>query len=113
MNLNDYQALAHRTAEYPTKEPNGPLYYTALGLTGEAGEVANKVKKIYRGDLPPGVSGGKIRDDIVKELGDVLWYVAEMASVLGVSLEDVAKINVTKLQARQSLGSIKGSGDDR
>jgi NTP pyrophosphatase (non-canonical NTP hydrolase) len=113
MELNDYQALAHRTAVYPTKEPNGALYYTALGLTGEAGEVANKVKKIYRGDFPPGTSAGKIREDIVKELGDVLWYVAEMSSVLGVSLDEVAKINVAKLQARQSLGSIQGAGDDR
>jgi NTP pyrophosphatase (non-canonical NTP hydrolase) len=85
------------------------LLYTSLGLTGEAGEFADKVKKVLRDD------NGEIRNRkaLLHELGDVLWYVTQSAQELGSTLEDVAAMNITKLDARQKNGTIGGSGDDR
>ena len=110
MTLNEYQAHAATTAMYPGAGGIVGLAYTTLGLTGEAGEVANKTKKILRGD------GGSLEDRkkaIVKELGDVLWYLAMTAQECDVTLEDVAVINVDTLRSRHERGVIQGDGDNR
>jgi NTP pyrophosphatase (non-canonical NTP hydrolase) len=97
---------AGKTAIYPEEGEGSPaaLAYTALGLTGEAGEVANKVKKLLRdGDQP------ELRQAIIDELGDVLWYVAMTAHELAIPLDEVAARNLDKLQQRQQTGTIGGS----
>ncbi|WP_105317858.1 nucleoside triphosphate pyrophosphohydrolase family protein [Thermus tenuipuniceus] len=108
MTLNEYQQEAKKTALYPEAYR---LLYPTLGLAGEAGELANKVKKILRDH------GGNLsqatREDLVAELGDVLWYVAQLATDLGVSLEEVAQGNLAKLRSRLERGKIGGSGDNR
>lgn len=110
MNFNEYQKKAKVTALYP-RHGTGEFVYPTLGLVGEAGEVADKIKKIIRDD------GGKISDDkkqeIKKELGDVLWYVSQLASELGISLEDIASLNIEKLYSRLERGKLSGSGDNR
>jgi NTP pyrophosphatase (non-canonical NTP hydrolase) len=105
MDMNDYQKLAMKTAIFPT---DMGVYYATLGLAGEAGEIANKVKKFIR----DGHSVEKEKE-LISELGDVLWYVAAVADVIGVSLEDVAKDNMYKLAERQRNGTLQGSGDNR
>ena len=109
MNFNEYQKLARSTAVYPEEHK---VVYPALGLCGEAGEVAEKIKKTIRGDtaLAP---LDKVTGSIADELGDVLWYLAILADDLGVELEDVAKWNVDKLQRRMKSNKIKGDGDNR
>jgi NTP pyrophosphatase (non-canonical NTP hydrolase) len=106
--LSEYQRLSRRTAEYPRE---AWLAYPALGLSGEAGEVAEHAKKVIRDD------GGEITDArraaMAKELGDVLWYVAQLASELELKLEDIAQANLQKLLSRQRRGVLSGSGDDR
>lgn len=108
MDINLYQQLAEKTAIYP-KEMG--LYYTTLGLVGEAGEIANKVKKIIRDDN--GELSFEKRVELVSELGDVLWYVANLASELKVDLDKVASTNINKLFGRKDRGALQGSGDDR
>jgi len=105
LDFTTYQQAAHETAVYPQDRA---LEYVALGLAGEAGEVANKIKKLIR----DGDERGK-REVIASELGDVLWYVAELASVLGANLDDIAKCNIAKLNDRKFLGKLHGSGDQR
>jgi NTP pyrophosphatase (non-canonical NTP hydrolase) len=111
MTFNNYQTNASRTAFYPRIFKNQGLYYTTLGLVGEAGEIANKVKKIMRDN--DGKLTKEAKADIYAELGDVLWYCATMADELGVNLEDVAISNINKLADRLNRGKIKGSGDNR
>jgi NTP pyrophosphatase (non-canonical NTP hydrolase) len=106
MKLDEYQTQAESTAIYPT-EYN--VLYPTLGLAGEAGEVADKVKKLVR-DGEPHLF---YKDDIAKELGDVLWYVAILARDLGYSLEEVAQKNLDKLEDRKNRNMLQGSGDDR
>ena len=108
MTLREYQKKAQETAQYPGKGLN--LTYPVLGLCGEAGEVADKVKKVMRDNN--GSLDGK-RGCIAYELGDVLWYVTDLAVELGYSLEDVARMNIEKLSSRKARGVIGGSGDDR
>ena len=105
MNMNEYQKLAMKTAIFST---DMGVYYATLGLAGEAGEIANKVKKFIR----DGHSVEKEKE-LISELGDVLWYVAAVADVIGVSLEEVAKDNMYKLAERQRKGTLQGSGDNR
>jgi NTP pyrophosphatase (non-canonical NTP hydrolase) len=106
--LSEYQRLSRSTARYPRQEA---LTYPALGLAGEAGEFADHAKKVIRDD------GGEVtpqrREAMAKELGDVLWYVAQLASELGLELEQVAHDNLDKLLSRQRRGVLSGSGDDR
>ena len=111
MTFNNYQTNASRTAFYPRVFKNQGLYYTALGLVGEAGEVANKVKKVMRDNN--GNLEEKAKAEIFDELGDVLWYCATIADEIGVNLEDVAGNNLIKLADRLKRGKIKGSGDKR
>jgi NTP pyrophosphatase (non-canonical NTP hydrolase) len=99
MNLSEYQREARNTACYPFLDNN--LIYTVLGLNGEAGELANEIKKIQRDD--GNVLDGRRKVKIIDELGDCLWYVAAVASELGVDLENVAQANLVKLNDRKSI----------
>lgn len=106
--MNEYQTRCHYTAVYPQEIA---LAYVALGLAGEAGEIANKVKKLYRdGD---GCANELRRDQLADELGDVLWYVAEFAAQLGMPLAEIADRNLRKLQDRALRNAIQGEGDRR
>jgi len=109
MNLNEYQKQAMRTAIF--SERDGYIY-TALGLAGEAGEIANKVKKFVRDGYTPEELLYKI-NDLRAELGDVLWYVAAMAQVLETDLQTIAEANLKKLQSRKERGKLSGDGDNR
>jgi NTP pyrophosphatase (non-canonical NTP hydrolase) len=109
MTFEEYQLQAKTTARYPDVGHN--FVYPTLGLSGEAGEVAEKVKKIIRDD--GGVVSDEKKQAIAKELGDVLWYVSQLSTEFGLSLEDVARGNAEKLQARAQQGTIHGSGDNR
>ena len=103
MTLSSYQRAASGTAIYPTQHA---ITYPALGLAGEAGEVANKVKKVIR--------DGKLDKAALKgEIGDCLWYIAALCRDLNVDLGDIAKANLEKLQDRKARGTLKGSGDTR
>jgi NTP pyrophosphatase (non-canonical NTP hydrolase) len=106
--LSEYQRLARRTAEYPRE---AWLAYPALGLVGEAGEVAEHAKKVIRDDA--GTISDRRRAAMAKELGDVLWYVAGLASELGLDLNEIAQANLEKLLSRQQRGVLSGSGDER
>ena len=110
MNFNEYQYKAQQTASYPQETTAQALTYLSLGLNGEAGEVADKIKKWFRGDydLTP-----EIRHEIVKECGDVLWYISEIARSLNFTLEELAEINITKLFDRKDRNKLHGSGDNR
>lgn len=117
--LNEYQQRALETAVYPKEFKT---IYPALGMNGEAGEVADKVKKILRGDEgiimkrmdtnEICVSDGK-REEIALEVGDVLWYCATLAHDLGYTLQEIAEMNYVKLKSREERGKIGGSGDNR
>jgi NTP pyrophosphatase (non-canonical NTP hydrolase) len=109
MEFNQYQEEARKTAVYPNMGNN--FIYPTLGLVGEAGEVAEKIKKVIRdGD---GTISEEKRADLAKELGDVLWYLATLSEELGLKLEDIALKNVEKLRSRQERGKIHGAGDNR
>lgn len=114
--LNEYQQRALETAVYPQEYK---VIYPTLGLTGEAGEVADKVKKLLRDSVVVRDSHGAIqvpdekREQIAKELGDVCWYIATLAWDLGYSLQEIAEMNYAKLKSRQERGRISGSGDNR
>jgi len=109
MDLSDYQARARATAVYPGVGEN--LVYPALGLCGEAGEVAEKVKKTIRDD--GGVLTAERRTALAAELGDVLWYVAQVATEAGLDLDEIADGNLDKLRSRRERAVLQGSGDDR
>lgn len=109
MNFSEYQKLSRRTALYPDRDNN--FIYPTLGLTGEAGEVAEKVKKVLRDK--GGVMDETTKKEIAKELGDVLWYVAQVATELKLSLDEVASSNIAKLADRQKRNQLAGSGDNR
>ena len=106
--LDMYQQVAKQTAIYPREQA---IIYPTLGLTGEAGEVANKVKKIIRDD------GNKINEGLVQEIsaeiGDCLWYISVLADDIGCKLSDIANANLIKLANRKEKGTIHGSGDKR
>ena len=109
MNFDEYQKRSRKTAVYP--KIGKDIVYPTLGVVGESGEVAEKVKKILRDD------GGKLSKEKIrelsKEMGDVLWYLANLASELKLSFGDIAKQNIEKLSDRQKRGKLKGSGDNR
>lgn len=109
MDFSTYQRRSRSTAVYPRRGKN-PIYPT-LGLAGETGEVAEKIKKMIRDD------GGRLtasrRQELAYELGDVLWYLANLAAELGLKLSDIAALNLTKLADRKKRSALKGSGDHR
>jgi NTP pyrophosphatase (non-canonical NTP hydrolase) len=109
MDFSSYQQQSRRTALYPDRDRN--FLYPTLGLCGEAGEVAEKVKKVIRDQ------GGEVSEEtrraIAAELGDVLWYVAQLATELDLELGAIAQANLDKLQSRLERGAIQGSGDRR
>jgi len=106
--FGEFQLVAHSTAQYPREFG---VYYTALGLAGEAGELCNKVKKIMRDK--GGVIDDATRADLASEAGDCCWYIAEFCTAIGVPLEFVVRGNVQKLADRKARNVIKGSGDNR
>jgi hypothetical protein len=127
--FNAYQVSAHGTAEYP---PEIAIFYAALGLAGEGGEIAAKLLELLVAGLQIAKHTGEVanqakkiaRDDdsiltperkraIVKELGGMFWYAAEIATLLGVNLADVPVTNLQQLYSRKERGTIKGDGDDR
>ena len=114
MNFSDYQKLAMKTDVFGGKKvplASGAFMAQILGLMGETGEIAEKFKKIYRdqnGEITP-----EQVQDMKKELGDVLWYIASVSSYLGIKMEDVATHNIEKLASRQKRGKLSGSGDNR
>jgi|TARA_R110002073_G_C9191958_1_gene557345 NTP pyrophosphatase (non-canonical NTP hydrolase) len=103
LDLNAYQAEAQKTAIYGV---NHAVIYPALGLAGEAGEVANKVKKMLR-------DGDFDRNAVAAELGDCMWYIAALSRDLNISMAEIAMTNLEKLMKRKANGTIKGSGDNR
>lgn len=108
MNFDDYQLQLDEFAKYPEtgQMSQFALTYCALGLTGEAGEYSEKVKKWLRdGAFEPA--------EAAKELGDVLWYLARSAQELGYSLSEIAQMNIQKLTSRKARGVLGGSGDSR
>ena len=109
MNFSDYQKRSRATAQYPSI--GHPVIYPVLGLANEAGEVAGKIKKVFRD------KGGEIsaetRDALQAELGDVLWYLAQVCTELDISMDEVAESNLAKLLDRQARGKIRGDGDNR
>ena len=109
MNFTDYQTKSRATAKYPTIG-HGVIYPT-LGLVNEAGEVAGKIKKVFRDK--EGEFSAETREALKAELGDVLWYLAQTCTELDISLEEVAESNLTKLLDRQARGKIQGDGDNR
>jgi NTP pyrophosphatase (non-canonical NTP hydrolase) len=109
MELSDYQRRSRATAVYPQLGDN--LTYPALGLCGEAGEAAEKVKKAIRDD--GGVLTDERREALAAELGDVLWYVAQLATEARLDLGEIAAGNLAKLRSRQRRAVLSGSGDLR
>jgi len=109
MTMNEYQEKAMKTAVFPTI---GERYiYPLLGLNGEVGELTEKIKKVLRDK-----NGNFDEDDkrlIVKELGDILWYIAVLSNALGVTLQTVGISNIEKLKSRLERGKINGAGDER
>lgn len=109
MTFEEYQRESKKTATY--HERGQDFWYPTLGLAGETGEVVEKIKKLFRDD------NGKLtperKADLEKELGDVLWYLAQIATDAGIQFEDVAKGNIEKLLSRKARGKITGDGDNR
>jgi NTP pyrophosphatase (non-canonical NTP hydrolase) len=115
MTFDEYSVQVGVTAIY--KFAGNNIFYPTLGLSGEAGEVAEKVKKLMRdkGIVPNSAIAISPEDaaSIAKELGDVLWYVAAVSREIGYTLNDVAQMNIEKLLSRQARGTLQGSGDNR
>lgn len=109
MTFEEYQNESQKTARYPVI--GAPFVYPTLGLVGEAGEVAEKVKKIMRDN--GGIADDARKAEIVKEMGDVLWYLAQLATTLDILLEDVAKNNIEKIHSRVERDVVHGDGDNR
>jgi len=113
MQFSDYQKQSRLTAKYPDIDNN--FVYPTLGLVGEAGELAEKVKKLMRDKhmFTPAEVTDDIKAEVLKELGDVMWYTAQLATEFGVDLDAVAEQNIEKLQSRLERGKIGGEGDNR
>ncbi len=109
MDFDTYQKNARKTALYPNKDSN--YIYPLLGLVGESGEVAEKIKKVIRDK--DGYFDANSKKELKKELGDVLWYLSNICNEFNFSLDEVAKINLEKLNSRLINGKISGSGDNR
>lgn len=106
MTFDEYQKQAATTAVYPKAQG---VEYTTLGLVGEAGEIANKVKKSIRGDY----TIDTIAEDVGDEIMDCVWYCAMLLTELGLSFDEYAQANLDKLASRKQRGVIHGTGDNR
>jgi NTP pyrophosphatase (non-canonical NTP hydrolase) len=111
MTFNEYQTEARKTAIYPGQGTIAGLNYCVLKLAGEAGEVAEKLGKIYRDK--GGIVDGEEKGKLTKEVGDVLWYCSMIAEELGVPFAYIAQANLFKLKDRKDRGVLGGSGDNR
>jgi len=112
LTIRDYQTQAAQTAIYPRTQA---IVYSLIGLANESGEALGVLKKALRGDyqLTELLQAGSTREYLVKELGDVLWYLAQVCNDCDIDLEWVARANLAKLQDRQERGVLKGSGGER
>ncbi|MEK7109185.1 MAG: nucleoside triphosphate pyrophosphohydrolase family protein [Patescibacteria group bacterium] len=111
MDFDEYQKLAGRTAMYAKQDKEFILMYLCMGIAGEGGEVIEKIKKVIRND--GGAISNEKRQDLKKEIGDVLWYLSQLSGELDVPFGDVAEANIKKLADRQVRGVIKSEGDTR
>ena len=109
MDFNEYQKECIKTAQYPDMGNN--FVYPTLGISGESGEIAEKIKKVIRDNS--GVITEKVRQEISKEIGDVAWYLAMLCTELHLEFGVVAKQNIEKLFDRKKRGVIGGNGDNR
>lgn len=109
--MDTYDDAVASTAIYPDagEQNEIAISYVTLGLLGEAGEIANKFKKVLRGDL----TLADAKPALVDELGDVLWYLTRLAAELGVSIDELQKANTAKLMSRKERDVIRGTGDER
>lgn len=114
MEIKHYQELARTTAIYPTETK---VTYPLLGLTGEVGELCNKLKKVLRDrgatQLSIHVIPKVVMDEVEGEIGDIMWYVAALCTDLGLDLNELCKANLDKLFSRKERGTLKGEGDQR
>lgn len=108
MQFDEYQKKTRETAIYPNKDNN--FVFPVLGLAGETGEVSEKIKKVIRDK--DGIIDDDSRKEIEKELGDILWYLAQLATELNISLDDVAEKNIAKIMERKERGVVHGNGDN-
>lgn len=108
MNFTEYQSGAMKTAIYPEQLK---VLYPALGLSGETGEVCEKIKKVFRDSK--GIFTPESKAEILKEVGDVLWYLSAICSDLELNFDDAAIVNISKLTSRLERGALRGSGDNR
>lgn len=113
LTFNLYQALASKTAVFPGQDSVGGAMYLALGLCGEAGEVAEKIKKYFRDGIPEGMDPDDWIEEVTKEVGDVLWYASQLLAQFGVKFSDAGVVNLEKLASRAERGKLGGSGDNR
>ena len=109
--LNEYMDEARKTASWNVEQAKNPIIYCTLGLVGEAGEFADKIKKTIRGDKD--ITDPLVRGDLMLELGDSLWYLVNAAYELGFTLQDIAEANINKLRSRAERGVLKADGDHR
>jgi NTP pyrophosphatase (non-canonical NTP hydrolase) len=109
MDFREYQTKSRKTASYPAI--GHPVIYPTLGLANEAGEVAGKIKKVFRDK--DGQISEETRQALKAELGDVLWYISQVATELDLSLDEIAESNISKLYDRLQRGKIGGDGDNR
>lgn len=109
MNFDEYQKLTSTTAIYPKIGNN--IYYPALALAGESGEVCDKISKIMRDHND--IISDKMKLELEKELGDVLWNLSQLATELNLSLDEIAINNLRKLKSRKDRNKLQGSGDNR
>lgn len=109
MTFKEYQKLSRETAIYPNRDKN--FIYPALGLAGEAGEVAEIIKRIIRDE--EGLFDERVKSELLKELGDVLWYLSQLATEFNISLDEIAAKNIEKLKDRKERGALHGKGNNR
>lgn len=109
MDFQEYQKLSRETAVYPEAGKN--FVYPTLGLAGESGEVAEIIKRVIRDKN--GIADEETKTALVKELGDVLWYLAQVAAEFGLSFDEIAVTNIEKLKSRKDRGMLHGKGDNR
>ena len=110
MTFKEYDDFVKTTAIYPEDKK---VIYPAFGLAGEVGEIMEKLKKIMRGGGDVQNMDNNNKEELKKEIGDVLWYLSAISRDLGFELEDVANRNLEKLSSRKDRGVIQGEGDNR